>query len=529
MAMGLTIFNTTTGCVETWNSTAWIAACAPCNTPLSAPLLTSMVLPTLAENVVKVGDYPEYRFYTAATGGEPLDASVKLAEGTPYYISTVSEMYCESSSRTLLSVIFADPKTTIPDTKGGDDWSTTKWVGAFWRDDQTGERIIAAKVTNTAETWTASVDDPDNAGSWLTLDGNGGYDSNLWGATPGDAENYQLPATRVTTVGGSGHILFRIGATSTNPATTDAAYKYPDNTIGKPPRYATVNLKIGSTDYKIFCRQGEAADFVFTTSETYGSSVARIKAVQFSPYNLTATDLPEGSPYYKDIGNVNGGIFVDYPTKAGAFFQWASTIHPLRAYHPTAAVSSSDWSDIYSIPGYWTSASDPRQNNETCPSGFRRPNDGITDNAQTTSNISVSEMRQSLYAVPKEGTTQMTETTSCAWGYYADGYFERRQITASATNRSNSAVSPATKDAAYIGTLFFNATSGASLFTPAAGYRYFSDGTLRNSGSYGRYWSSSASSTNGGWILSFYYNTQSYNYQSSDYRSNGFAVRCVSE
>jgi hypothetical protein len=29
MAMGLTIFNTTTGCVETWNGTVWISQCGP--------------------------------------------------------------------------------------------------------------------------------------------------------------------------------------------------------------------------------------------------------------------------------------------------------------------------------------------------------------------------------------------------------------------------------------------------------------------------------------------------------------------
>jgi hypothetical protein len=112
MAMGLTIFNTTTGCVETWNSTAWIAACAPCNTPLSAPSLTSMEVPKPYLGYITVGDYPQFKFYLNASDGEPLDTTVLLVDGN-YYISVVADLYCESS-RTLLSVTFVDPTVDIP-------------------------------------------------------------------------------------------------------------------------------------------------------------------------------------------------------------------------------------------------------------------------------------------------------------------------------------------------------------------------------------------------------------------------------
>jgi hypothetical protein len=139
-------------------------------------------------------------------------------------------------------------------------------------------------------------------------------------------------------------------------------------------------------------------------------------------------------------------------------------------------------------------------------------------------------MRQSLYAVPKNGTIEMTETAGCAWGYYADGYFDRRPINTSAIGTNgvaNTAVSTSTKNAAYIGTLFFNAGNGnRSLFAPAGGYRDPSDGSLGYSGNYGFYCSSSSLGTSGGWYLGFY---SGYAYQNNSYRSSGFAVRCVQE
>ncbi|MDR3093757.1 MAG: Ig-like domain-containing protein, partial [Bacteroidales bacterium] len=81
------------------------------------------------------------------------------------------------------------------------------------------------------------------------------------------------------------------------------------------------------------------------------------------------------------------------------------------------------------------------------------------------------------------------------------------------------------------GWLFTDKTSGASLFLPAAGYRYYDDGRLYNAGTSGYYWSSTANSA---------YNNVYYHYLHFDsssgadclstrYRTNGFPVRCVAE
>jgi hypothetical protein len=433
-----------------------------------------------------------------------------------------------------LTVTFVAPVIIIPDTKGGDIWATTKWVGAFWKDDQTGERIIASKVNNSTDIWSVSIDDEGDTGSWLTLEANGGYDPAIWTDNPDDAENHQLPSARVTSIPTrTGNILFRIGATSTNPADTDADYKYPDNTIGKPPRYATVTLTVNGTPYKLFCRQGEAADFVFTTSNTYtdpstNGTLPRTLAKKFSPYNLTDALLDEsGNPHQ---AGYQGGSFVDYPTQAGAFFQWGMNDNIIYAYHPTnpATGAVSGWSNNYYTGGYWNTI---QATQETCPDGWRRPDDGSIIDV-SIGNISESEMRQSLFAIPKNLYDNMNEITGNAYGYYADGYFDRRHIVASATGKANSAVSRDTKDAAYIGMLFFNSANGNySIFFPEGGVRGSSYGKLE--GASGTYWSSSAADyTHSGWYFYFFYNnSQSYiiNIVADYTRDGAFSVRCVSE
>jgi hypothetical protein len=504
-----------------------------------------MVFDSSDEGSITAGNYPQFRFYTAATDGVPLAETEPLEDGT-YYISTFADLYCESS-RTQLTVTFATPQIELPPAQSGDPWSSTKWVGAFWKDNQTGERIIAS--TNTTA-WSASIDFPDGAGSWLTLDQNGGYDPNLWTDTPGDAESYQFPATRKTEVSGTGNILFRIGATSTNPNSPNPAYKYPDGTVGKQPRYATITLTVDGTLYTIYCRQGEAADYVFSTSDTYNDPndnttsgndvVPRSLAKKFSPYNLTNTDITDGTNGGFHTGVAADGInykgkFVDYPTQAGAVFQWGIPTNDVKitfAYNPVnpATGGAIGWSNNY----YNTVWDNIKAAQETCPSGWRRPNDGSTSNLVAISatpnyinnNIYSSEMRQSLFALPKNGKNGMGETVGRAWGYYADGYFDRRPILhglGTGNMNLNTAVSNSSKDVAYIGTLFFNAANNHSLFMPAAGWRN-PNGVLTNASIDGFYWSSSAEQNITGWCLTFGYSNAQLG---ATNKPSGMQVRCV--
>ena len=87
------------------------------------------------------------------------------------------------------------------------------------------------------------------------------------------------------------------------------------------------------------------------------------------------------------------------------------------------------------------------------------------------------------------------------YGFYADGYFDRRPIQqrtminglerGTGTTSQYRGVSLDTTEAAYIGTLIFNPDTKASVFFPAAGRRWHSDGSLEFASETGYYWSSS--------------------------------------
>jgi hypothetical protein len=107
-------------------------------------------------------------------------------------------------------------------------------------------------------------------------------------------------------------------------------------------------------------------------------------------------------------------------------------------------------------------------------------------------------MRQSLFWKVRNGVNYSHELGNSIWGYYADGFFDRRKLENASSSVVNSTVLPSTKDIAHIGRLFFNPLSGskrysASLFFPAAGWVNENGGNLVNIGYDCAYWSSTAS------------------------------------
>ncbi len=93
------------------------------------------------------------------------------------------------------------------------------------------------------------------------------------------------------------------------------------------------------------------------------------------------------------------------------------------------------------------------------------------------------------------------------YGFYADGFFDRRPIKTEAMidglDRANGTVTRYkgvalnSADAAYGGTLIVNSATDASLFFPSAGRRWHDDGSLEFAGETGYYWSSSVAP---GWV-----------------------------
>ncbi|MDR1698428.1 MAG: fibrobacter succinogenes major paralogous domain-containing protein [Prevotellaceae bacterium] len=417
----------------------------------------------------------------------------------------------------------APPVTEIPDGTGVDTWANIPWVGAFWRNSQTGERVI--RSTNNGSAWSVSVDK--NCKSWVVVDNVRGSNATLWTAAPDDAELYQLAYGKSELDGGSGDILFRLGLKSKNPNPAT-------------PRYGTLTLTVGTNTYKLFIRQGEEADYVFRkTDPATGTTTTRPLAVKFSPYNLTDPNLTEETPALGVQTAYRGGVFVDFPTQAGAFWQWGTDLtgggNPelLRhAYHPTKPTAAiAGWDDDYIYPAAndtWNEFTGANRL-ETCPSGWRRPMVGDTISNHSNQAASGNELMQSLFKVTFDGASSNTNSTNDRYfGYYADGFFDRRPIekAVGASSREKSVVSGNTKDAAYIGLLFTNPATNASLFTPAGGYRNYRDGSLSNAGYDGCFWSSSAFSSHRGWYLNVLSSNAN---QSYNYHPNGFTVRCVPE
>jgi hypothetical protein len=244
----------------------------------------------------------------------------------------------------------------------------------------------------------------------------------------------------------------------------------------------------------------------------------------FATSNLTATNLEAR------ISGSNLSKFTDYPTQAGAFFQWSNSSTNFGggqrwawSPHQNAQTSAQTfWSSSpYTSGTYWSTLGSA---NETCPDGYRRPNDGsISGNEGGSSNTS--EMRQSLFTKFLTGYITNSETGNPLRGFYADGYFDRRSI-------SNMSVASGTKDVAYVGRIFFNPTIGsdrfnASLFLPGAGYLHNDNGRLVENGSQGQYWTSTITVSNNSYASMLQVRKDNHAGLWSAHVANANSIRCV--
>jgi len=527
-AKGLVIFNTTTNCVEMWNGTQWLSFCSDILiTPLSVvitpasmtievgkrTLLTATVTPRNATAVQYLWEYSLDGTNWMTVTGETSSTLNALAEivGITWYRVTASNKVGSVISNVV-------PITGTMPQGGGTNPNINMYIGAFWRWDETGERIIQFGVgtgLGNSGDWTASVVYYDskwiNPFSPTNPDGVVLTNSNLVSLPlpPANlnAENYQITGSQSIkgTVTDGGTITFRIGL---NKQFTS----YDANS--NPARYAVMMLTYanGAKWKKFFIRQGEGADFVMRSTDSGPGTLAsgRPAAVKFMPYNLldSTGNIPANYNNAPSLATA-AGRFTDYPTKAGYSSQYYGT----KFFAPDNPLNS-----VNGWPGnanqlstyYWD------QSWELCPAGFRRPTDGSnpTTTYNSTGDVSGSEIRQSLWQNPPTGT--QSDTTNSTWGYYADGYFDRRQPTSaliSGTNTASllSAVAPGTLDVAYIGRLFFNPITNASLFFPATGYREPNNGGIWNAGGRARYWTSTSyprgSNTTDAWFLYFYSRT----------------------
>jgi len=561
-AKGLTIYNLTTKCVEYWNSSRWVSFCTdvtdPPETVTVAPADTSVVVlnsATLRSTIYPSNIPVQYQWEVLRNGvwtvisGETastLTVDVNRIGDTYYRVIAYNNAGSATSNEAVVRGIW--PQPTNPNIQ--------MYIGAYWRWSQTGERLIQFSVgaaqDNNYGNWTAGVVwyddkwDPDNMyPDGVVLGSNGPVNFSSTANT--NAENFQVPngVQRLSgTVAVNGTISFRIGL---NKKFADSA------TVAA--RYAVVLLSYnnGNKSQRLFIRQGEGADYVMRPGDP-GTGVpttpaVRPKAAKFIPYDVTDTRKLTPIDYddATSLTRANSG-FTDFPTKAGYFFVYGDNkafaadippgndpaVPPVGAWNQNVGWQSQKNGGF----AYW----DPSRG-ETCPNGYRRPSDGPNDaTTHGTGTVANSEIRQSLWLNPPSGTNSNAENST--WGYYADGYFDRRQPVSSLGNTpvELSAVNTNSTEVAYEGRLFFNPTTNASLFFPAAGYRYWQNGALFNAGGRSRYWTSTSQSndnkTKNAWFM-YLYTTPSSTQVSMLYddegvlsdnsKTSGAMVRCVKE
>jgi hypothetical protein len=447
-------------------------------------------------------------------------ATVSGAGSQSVYLFATDNPYVASRTTTITK----DAATVVTVTQlgrpvvppGGGDLphNVPTYTGAFWRYDQTGERIIKINVGpaingNHGE-WQVSAIWYD--ANWVTANGDGivfaaggSGDPKIYGNDPGDAEGYQVTGNAAISgnVEPDGTILFRIGL-----KTPFTAYHEMNN----PARYAVILLSYNNYNrhQRIYIRQGEGADYLMRTSDPIPSGGARGACARFLPYNLTATDLNALVP-------VRGGELTDFPTQAGALFQWGNPNKIRFAWAPYS-VPAQNWMDDLSSH-FWNNISGEH---EVCPPGYRRPNDGSITANEANSDISRSEMRLSLIRNTTAGSGTLNAENTVL-GFYADGFFDRRQTTGSGPSTT---VAPNTDRVASIGRLFYNLETNASLFFPITGYRMSDNGAFITDR--GVYWTSSVggNNNNNGWLLIFGGSTISMTLTPKGY---GGSIRCVRE
>lgn len=425
----------------------------------------------------------------------------------------------------------------IPDA--GTALSDNTYVGAFWRATEKGERVIRIPVS-VEGTWAVQVyeyGEGFSRGDILFSKGDTGSDAVLYGAgTDPGAETYPVTGD-ISEIGDTykdgtqNYIKFRIGLKDCYSATKTAPARYAVAVVAYTPTNGTTIYQ------KLFLRQGEGADYLMRPQDGSDNGIISLRpqAVPFSPYNLTHPDFRAGgtAQSYPATAQPSTNIdnyFTEYPTQAGALYQWAPT-HGLYAFSPVSPLDKPSGWAASANSDYWDNLNDAY---ETCPYGYRRPTDGLPNNDAVSPIAADSELHQSLLSRPFNGTGSVSgDLLNAVWGYYADGFFDRRALDAqpyyaNTTGYANTAVDVNEPTVAYIGNLFYNVATNASIFFPTPGFRDLNSGNLTMSGNQGNYWSSSSQSSSGALFLNFNndININKVN-RSTSSRYVSYSIRCV--
>jgi hypothetical protein len=340
------------------------------------------------------------------------------------------------------------------------------YTGAFWRYDQTGERLINL-TSNTPWMATALV-----GRDWIKLDNKPSADPNVYTTTAADMNNaandaaYQVSDNRITGFTSTSELFFRAGLHS---ALASAATQ---------PRYGAILLRYNNYNNStlIFVRQGEAPDALNGTAK-------------WSPFNLsdplrgTGGSLSANHNLAPSQAAAVSTTFADYPSQAGYLFQWnnyGATATTGRAWHLSNASTITDWPS--GTASSWVEANDP------CPAGYRSPT-------------------AAEYATYASAPSMV--------GTYADGFHDRH------TKTANSVTGQLNWQRSLYGRLFYNPTTCAAIFMPICGNRMTGSYSWTT---YGCYASSGASANQ----ISLLFTSGTVEANSTTFSKNrGLSIRCV--
>lgn len=282
----------------------------------------------------------------------------------------------------------------------------------------------------------------------------------------------------------------------------------------------------------------------------------------YADHNAMPLDYLPGSSSYQKFDKKK---FTEYPTQAGYMFIWNTLSQPntgdefpinpptfkdewqwVRALHPVRPGSSSELLgrpapegvtfQYHSYDGSYSGNGDKKiplyefraekgdissfnytqvdrwynQETDPCPYGYRYPHAGRVNTTPAGGDIEMfgqnayySELLQSMFYDPHISTNEQEMAKYTLWGYYADGFFDRRKIMVSPYGDDGNTsmvvkgddinnMSITGNDIGYIGGLTFNPFNFASLFHPAVGYWSYG---VRSAGSAYHYWTSDRTST----------------------------------
>jgi hypothetical protein len=317
--------------------------------------------------------------------------------------------------RSRLGVYLPDVEIDIYQPPGNLRPWTDGYIGSFHRNAETKERYIHG--VNSGD-WTIRVI---SGIDWIKIDGN---DKGAHGGEVQEAPGGELK--------GKNNIKFRVGMKSALPP-------------GAAPRYGLITIHKSGGLALFFVRQGEEADYIFRPEDPRAQG-QRASARKFAPYALR-DPLENTNTNGRDVGK-NGGVFTDYPTKIGYFFQWNRQV----AYLLKTAKGGKNIPDSQTYTA-WDA------NREVCPPGYRHAD--------------LAEWVHSVYwnvEVPATG-NHVTPGGDASlgnflYGRYADGYYDQiaPDPVTSSTNLLGTGANMAKR-----GILMINHYNYASVFFPCAG------------------------------------------------------------